>query len=222
MAEPSPGTETLSPKARTRATVLAAASGLFAEHGLDEVSVEQIAEAAGVSVGTVYQHFKNKGALNIAWIEQEVEDLRVWVMESRSLERPLDRVHAVGDAFLRFAIEHPVVMRYATYRAYSANIPSGERERGEVLRQRNRELVLMVAADLHEAMELGHIARRPVDELAFFLWSAWQGAISQMVRLDALKVPADLVERSLLMGRALVDAALTAELPAAEPEAKTT
>jgi TetR/AcrR family transcriptional regulator len=215
MADSSHGTEQLelTPKARTRARVLAAASELFAEHGLDEVSVEQIAERAGVSVGTVYQHFKNKGALNIAWIEAEVSELAEAARATRQLERPLDRVHAIGDAFLRFAIEHPVVMRYSVYRAYAPTVPPGERERGEVLRHRNRDIVVMVAADLHEAMELGHIARRPVDELAFFLWSAWQGAISQMVRLDALRVPPELVERSLLMGRALVDAALTAELP---------
>jgi len=44
---------------RNRESILAAARGQFADHGLD-VHMEQIARGAGVGVGTVYRHFPAK------------------------------------------------------------------------------------------------------------------------------------------------------------------
>ena len=44
-------------------TILDAAESLFADQGFIKTSVDQIADAAEVSVGTVYFYFKNKEAL---------------------------------------------------------------------------------------------------------------------------------------------------------------
>ena len=46
-----------------RAAILASAKQLFAEHGFDGVSMDQIAQAAGVSKLTVYSHFGDKETL---------------------------------------------------------------------------------------------------------------------------------------------------------------
>lgn len=46
--------------------VLKAALALFAEQGFDATSSSQIAERAGVAVGSVYQHFHNKKELLMA------------------------------------------------------------------------------------------------------------------------------------------------------------
>ncbi|WFG45645.1 TetR/AcrR family transcriptional regulator [Pseudonocardia alni] len=46
--------------ARTRAALLAAAADVFAERGYDGASVDEIARAAGVSVGSIYSRFGSK------------------------------------------------------------------------------------------------------------------------------------------------------------------
>ena len=43
--------------------ILEAATRLFAEGGLDEVNTNQIAELAGVSIGSLYQYFPSKEAI---------------------------------------------------------------------------------------------------------------------------------------------------------------
>jgi AcrR family transcriptional regulator len=48
--------------ARNREKLLTAASDAFAEHGT-EASLEEIARAAGVGVGTLYRHFPTRAAL---------------------------------------------------------------------------------------------------------------------------------------------------------------
>lgn len=49
--------------ARNREQVLAAAERLFAERGVENVSMEEVAEAAGVGKGTVYRRFGDRASL---------------------------------------------------------------------------------------------------------------------------------------------------------------
>jgi AcrR family transcriptional regulator len=63
----------LGPKAqRTRAAILAAAGRLFAEQGYLATSVGDVASAAGVSLGTVYQYFRDRPDLVAAILQANV------------------------------------------------------------------------------------------------------------------------------------------------------
>lgn len=53
----------------TRAALLAAGRSLFAEHGYDRVSAEQVAAAAGVTRGAMYHHHRDKRDLFRAVVE---------------------------------------------------------------------------------------------------------------------------------------------------------
>lgn len=59
-------------KAATRQAIADAALNLFLEHGYDAVSVKDVAEAADVSVTTVFKHFSGKEAL-VFDLDQEME-----------------------------------------------------------------------------------------------------------------------------------------------------
>ncbi len=56
--------------------LVAAAAAEFAEHGGDEVSLEQIARRAEVGIGTLYRHFPSRQALQEAVYLNQVEALR--------------------------------------------------------------------------------------------------------------------------------------------------
>lgn len=60
--------------ARNHQRILRAARDLFAERGL-EVTLDDVAEAAGVGVGTVYRRFANKQELIAEVFEQTVTDM---------------------------------------------------------------------------------------------------------------------------------------------------
>lgn len=62
--------------AETARRIKAAAEDLFLEKGFDNVSLEDIASAAGVTRGAVHWHFKNKQGLLLAMREKAQEPFR--------------------------------------------------------------------------------------------------------------------------------------------------
>jgi AcrR family transcriptional regulator len=72
---------------RNRARILAAAAEVFADRGL-EASLDDIAAAAGVGVGTVYRRFPDKDALIDALFEEKIDRARQLAHEALELEDP--------------------------------------------------------------------------------------------------------------------------------------
>ncbi len=83
-------------KAETRARLLAAAAELFAEQGIDAVSVDAVAEAAGRTSGAVYAHFGSKQGLLLALLDSWKDSvLTVLLAEVAVTESPLGQLAAV-------------------------------------------------------------------------------------------------------------------------------
>jgi AcrR family transcriptional regulator len=62
--------------ARNRRKVLTAAQALFAERGVDAVTMDDVAAAAGVGKGTLYRRFGDKGGLAAALLDERERELQ--------------------------------------------------------------------------------------------------------------------------------------------------
>jgi AcrR family transcriptional regulator len=62
-------------KAETRRRLLDAAALLFAERGIDAVSIDTVADAADRTSGAVYAHFGGKDGLLVALLDELVDDM---------------------------------------------------------------------------------------------------------------------------------------------------
>jgi AcrR family transcriptional regulator len=83
-----------------REQLLAVAGGQFAGLGFHAVSMESIAEAAGVSKPVLYQHFPSKRALYVALVEEAVDELHARV--TSALEGTTDNRERVEEAVRAF------------------------------------------------------------------------------------------------------------------------
>jgi AcrR family transcriptional regulator len=80
-------------KAATRQAIADAALNLFLEHGYDAVGIKDVAEAADVSVTTVFKHFSGKEAL-VFDLDQEMEAGFVAAVQARREgQSVLDALH---------------------------------------------------------------------------------------------------------------------------------
>src|SRR5688572_3098704 len=87
-------------QARSRDTVeaiLEAAARIFASHGYAAATTNRIADAAGVSIGSLYEYFPNKDALLVALMEAHVAEGQRLVERAaaEALVRPLALREAV-------------------------------------------------------------------------------------------------------------------------------
>jgi len=84
-------------KAETRARLLAAAAELFAEHGVDAVSVDAVADAADRTSGAVYAHFGSKQGLLLALLDDWKHSLVTVIAAEFELSTGIeDRLRAVA------------------------------------------------------------------------------------------------------------------------------
>ncbi|MEZ4402990.1 MAG: TetR/AcrR family transcriptional regulator [Kofleriaceae bacterium] len=90
-----------------RAQLLELGVKAFSERTYDEVSIDDIAKAAGISKGLLYHYFPAKRDLYVAGLSATAADLleRTVTAASPALP-PLDRIRAGLDAYLDFVVAH--------------------------------------------------------------------------------------------------------------------
>ena len=94
--------------ARNRAALLRASQQLLAEVGPD-ASIDQFAEAAEISVSTIYKHFENKEALIAAANIEAFHEWELWADEQlKGVEDPLEDLVLPMRLFLRLKKTHPL------------------------------------------------------------------------------------------------------------------
>jgi AcrR family transcriptional regulator len=97
----------------TRDRIIAAARGLFGEHGYEGSSIEAILAAAGIKRGALYHHFATKEALFDAVLDAVVADIAAHAADAaRDLADPVASLRAGLAAWLRMATD-PAVQRIA-------------------------------------------------------------------------------------------------------------
>ncbi|HEY7946733.1 MAG TPA: TetR/AcrR family transcriptional regulator [Acidimicrobiales bacterium] len=85
-------------KADTRERLLSAAAQLFADHGIDAVSVDHVAEAAGRTSGAVYDHFGSKQGMLLALLDEWEQSLVTVIAAEFELASDVGaRLRAVAD-----------------------------------------------------------------------------------------------------------------------------
>lgn len=150
-----------------RAELCRVATERFARFGYEGVTMRQLAEALGCSPKTPYRYFKDKADI-LATVRAEAFSRFADTLEAAAAkgEGPLDKARLVGDAYLRFAAEHPHAYRIM----FEIDQPIGD-EHPELMREsrRARTFVTQQAEDMVKA---GMIDADP----QLFGWSMWAAA----------------------------------------------
>lgn len=97
----------------TAATVLAAADALFLARGFAQTTIREVAEACGVSVGTVMA-VGDKDALLVAVLDDRIRRVHTQRLESRGPDDGRDHVESVSrqlEPFVTLFTSHPALAR---------------------------------------------------------------------------------------------------------------
>ena len=94
----------MSPESR-REQLLELGTQLLSTRTLDEISIEVLAEEAGISRGLLYHYFGNKQEFHVAVVRRAVEQL-VAITAPRDIENPLEQLAVSLGAYVDYVVEN--------------------------------------------------------------------------------------------------------------------
>ena len=181
--------------ARNRILLLATAREIIREQGFDRLTMDGLAERAGVGKGTVFRRFRTRAGIFEALLDDDERDFQHQVLAGAPPlgpgAPPLDRLIAYGRARTAFLVEHLEIARAAL--DGSKPVPIGHRA---------------PISQIHIRMLLAQIGLRRVDldMLSLQLAAALDGPILLYLSSDELTNSASSVdERGLRISKAWQD-----------------
>src|ERR1700722_18353856 len=103
--------------ARNRRLLLATARAMLAEHGADKLTMDGLAERAGLGKGTVFRRFGTRAGIFQALLDDDERDFQRQVLSGPPPlgpgAAPLDRLIAYAAAGIDFLIGHGEIARAA-------------------------------------------------------------------------------------------------------------
>ena len=166
--------------AETREALIAAARPLFAEHGFNEVALETIVRAAGVTRGALYHHFADKTELFAAVFERVEGEVAARMGDAIAVAGQTDplEVMKLGAGFWLDACSDPEVQRIVLVDAPAVLGSSRWSEIG------NRYNIGLVRGLLTNAIEIGRIPPQPVEATALTMLGAMREATLYIARAE--------------------------------------
>lgn len=174
-------------KQRTMDALIAAAQVMFSDRSVDEVTVEEIGQHAGVAVGSIYNNFGSKEGLYAAVVVRALDVDRDYMDRAYTPDRkPVEQLLAASEQYLRFALDHPQFFRMLAFPAKPGPYPAAADTAALLSRRVDEQNARMVDA-IERGMAEGSI--RPLDapKTATILWASWNGIISLAWRHDDLR-----------------------------------
>jgi TetR/AcrR family transcriptional regulator len=208
-----PSQRMLRKRAHTREHVLEVAERLRAESGGGQPRMDDLADAADVSVGLIYDHFGSKDGLNIALAERALGGLSDYLAHAGDYEcSPLQRVMIVGEFYLRWILDHPSVLRSVVLQGVDGQLL--ETDQIDQIDQRLggplEEILERFQTRIEQAIAAGEVDPTLDPRLtARFLWAAWNGVAALSVRADRMAFSEAEIAECLSLGRRVVNEGLT-------------
>jgi AcrR family transcriptional regulator len=172
-----------------------AASDLYAENGLTEISARAIANRAEVSVGTIYSHFENLTELMQSLWRAPVKRLLDELKDVAATHpEPLDALRVTLQIYERFAREQPTLYRGAFM---YVRPESHQKPRQASVEQSDITGPMLAAISLGQRQ--GVIREGDPSRLAELLWAGLHGAIGLPVNIDRVAFsPPEELDRNMI------------------------
>lgn len=173
-------------KLERRNAIIASAEKIFFKEGIENASMEQIAQEAELSKGTLYLYFKSKDELYHIIILRAFVELRKRLREAIITDETatgFQHVKAISEAYIKFSTEYIGYFNAILY-YQNDNFSSKSREPSEIqsLNGGNSVIEILIQA-ISSGKKDGSIAPNINEiETAFVLWSQLTGLLQVIQR----------------------------------------
>ena len=165
----------------TRERILEAARKMFVRHGYEATTMRAIADKIEYTPTAIYHHFRNKDALLTELASSDFRALAAAFQKIGRIEDPIERLSRVGDAYVQFALEHP--MQYQLM--FMTQKPEGVIANSLMHGDPTQDAYAFLREACAGAIASGRLRAdvKDADELAQMLWSSTHGILAlQMMK----------------------------------------
>jgi AcrR family transcriptional regulator len=162
-------------RAETREKILEAAREMFVQHGYEATTMRAIADRIEYTPTAIYHHFQNKEALLTELATMDFRSLARAFQRIGKIEDPLERLSRTGQAYVDFALEHPMQyqLMFMTRKPQEVQVHKGKGDPRE-------DAYAFLRETCQAAIASGRL--RPEfndpDELAQIAWSSLHGLMA--------------------------------------------
>ena len=166
----------LTPEQRqnTRELIRDAAAVIVRQGNLTNFTIRAVAKEAGVSVGTIYQYFKDITDLGRSLWQEPVEELRKQMAEIvAQTNDPASRIRALLQVYADFAID-----KHRVFRGALLYVRPESREKPEQVALEQEPFFGHLETAIGEGQKSGLFVAGDKKLMAQLLWSALHGALA--------------------------------------------
>ena len=191
-------------RVETRQRILDAAREMFVRRGYEATTMRAIADRVEYTPTAIYHHFRNKEELLRALSSLDFQALAAAFQRIGRIEDPIERLHRVGEAYVRFALEHPMQYQLIFMTPHPPTPEELEKGRGDP----SEDAYAFLRQTCEAVIATGRLAReyRDPDLLAQMAWSSLHGLIALHIvhRQNSAIDWRDPRDTAARLGRALV------------------
>jgi AcrR family transcriptional regulator len=170
-------------KEHRREEIVDAAQKIFFAKGLLNSTMDEIAEAAELSKGTIYLYYKSKEDLYLAVMMRGMERLHEMFVEAvGGAENSVHALHRIGETYYRFFLDQRHYFRMFHFLQYPQFHKQVSEEMLATCSTQNQKIWDLVVSLIEDGMKKG-LLRRDLSppEAAMLLWSS---SNALMLRID--------------------------------------
>jgi AcrR family transcriptional regulator len=180
---------------------VAEAARLFAERGVDRVSLQEVAAAVGCRAPALYRYYRNKEALLLAVHDEGFRRLYAAKLPAAEGAGAFERLRLGGLAYVRFALENPHLYELMFYDRGPYRELLSRREAGDPGGEDyGRRSLDFLKGSILACQAEGYLRGLDPDVAAFTFWSVVHGAVGLALRR---RVPFQEVDAEAIAGQAV-------------------
>jgi AcrR family transcriptional regulator len=166
-------------KARRKQQIIVAAKRVFTHKGFDKATMEDIANEAELSSGTIYIYFKNKNELyaNMTLRVLQFLFIRLEHLHNDQKKKPEEKIAHLKKAFLDVYEFDPLVLKTLFNLQSSEAIQHLSPGLVDEIRALGRKALNKIAAIFKQGIRKGVCIDHPPQAIAAIVWSLFSGIV---------------------------------------------
>jgi len=145
------------------------------------MTIRRVAKAIGYCGGSIYSYFDSREAIAMELVHEGFERLSEFMARAMAAADPVERLHAIGHAYLEFAEKEP-----ASFRLIFMNQGRlSDQLMSEALERHGGRIYDSLVSAVSELLESRNVSGVDPEELAQLCWSTIHGVASLRLTMTA-------------------------------------